>query len=67
STNAASAAAPTHKWLLRSRGPDCVSEPNSVRNAYLLTGLAAGPSWPYDPTNGTVSQGDVFRTSAVQN
>lgn len=63
-SNAAASLAPVHRWLLRSRGPDGLSEPNSVRNAYLGTGLAAGPSWVYDPTNGSISQGDISRTSA---
>jgi hypothetical protein len=26
-------------------------------------GITAAPSMVYDPTNGTVSQGDVFRTA----
>jgi prepilin-type N-terminal cleavage/methylation domain-containing protein len=56
-------ARPIHKWLLRSRGPDTVNEPNGVRNAWLVGGITAAPSMVYDPTNGTVSQGDVFRTA----
>ena len=64
-THALRPVAPLHRWLLRSRGPDTVSEPNSVRNAFLTLGLAAGPSWPYDPTNGTVSRGDLSRTAAI--
>lgn len=55
-------AIPTHRWLLRSRGPDGASEPNSVRNAFMNDGLSAAPSWIYDATNGTVSRGDIFRT-----
>ena len=53
----------THRWLLRSRGPDGVNEPNPVRNAYMNGGVQAGPSWAYDPSNGTISPGDVFRTA----
>jgi prepilin-type N-terminal cleavage/methylation domain-containing protein len=56
-------ARPTHKWLLRSRGPDTVNEPNAVRNSWLVGGIALGPSMIYDPTNGTVSQGDICRTA----
>lgn len=53
----------THRWLLRSRGPDGRNEANSVRNAFMSGGIAAGPSMVYDATNGTVSVGDVFRTA----
>jgi prepilin-type N-terminal cleavage/methylation domain-containing protein len=63
-THALTAAKQTHRWLLRSRGPDGVLEPNSVRNGFMVFGLSAGPSMPYDATNGTISQGDVFRTAA---
>jgi prepilin-type N-terminal cleavage/methylation domain-containing protein len=66
STHALAPVAPLHRWLLRSRGPDGVSEANSVRNNYLVVGLSAGESWPYDPTNGTISRGDLFRTAAYQ-
>lgn len=57
------AAVESHRYLLRSRGPDGVNESNSVRNNYILIGLSAGPSFLYDPTNGTVSQGDLIRTA----
>ncbi|GAB4313817.1 MAG: hypothetical protein Kow0059_05190 [Candidatus Sumerlaeia bacterium] len=55
----------THRWLLRSRGPDAENEPNSVRNAYLTGDLFAGASFIYDPTNGTVSRGDIVRTAVI--
>ncbi len=58
------AVAGTHKWLARSRGPDTKNEGNTARNNYLTGGIAAGPSFVYDPTNGTVSRGDIFRTAA---
>lgn len=53
----------THKWMLRSRGPDSINEPNSVRNAYFTNGLEAAPSMIYDASNGTISPGDIFRTA----
>lgn len=53
----------THRWLLRSRGPDGEVEPNEVRNGFLLAGITGGPSMVYDPTNGTISRGDIFRTA----
>ena len=62
-THALHPAKGTHRWLLRSRGPDGVNEPNSVRNAYMNGGVAAGPSMRYDASNGTISPGDVFRTA----
>lgn len=56
--------ADTHSWLLRSRGPDSVNESNSVRNAFLLDPMdPAGAPFVYDPTNGTVSRGDISRTA----
>lgn len=55
-----------HRFFLRSRGPDTVNESNSVRNTYFTGGgLAAAPSFIYDPTNGTVSRGDMIRTRAI--
>jgi len=48
------------QWLIGSQGPDL--EPGlSVRDPYAgtLSGLATG--LPYDPSNGTVSAGDVIR------
>ncbi len=59
-------AVPTHRWLLRSRGPDGVSEGNSVRNGYMNGGLIEAPSWTYNATNGTLSRGDIFRTGTAQ-
>ncbi|MDX2177591.1 MAG: prepilin-type N-terminal cleavage/methylation domain-containing protein [Candidatus Sumerlaeia bacterium] len=57
-------AVPTHRWLLRSRGPDSVNESNDVRNEFHVNGLTAiSESWIYDPTNGSVSRGDVSRTA----
>lgn len=53
----------THRWLLRSRGPDGLVEPNAVRNGFMLGGIQAGPSMVYDPSNGTISRGDLFRTA----
>jgi prepilin-type N-terminal cleavage/methylation domain-containing protein len=54
----------THSWLARSRAPDSVNEGNSVRNAFLLDPQdPAGAPFTYDPTNGTVSRGDLSRTA----
>lgn len=53
----------THRWMLRSRGPDGDNEPNGVRNDFMNDGIGAAPSMVYDPTNGTVSRGDVLRTA----
>ncbi len=52
-----------HRWLARSRGPDTKNEGNSVRNAFLTGGIGSGPAFVYDPTNGTVSRGDISRTA----
>lgn len=52
-----------HRYMLRSRGPDGQSEPNPVRNDFMTSGLAAAPSFLYDPTNGTISRGDIVRTT----
>jgi len=65
STHALDPARHTHRWLLRSRGPDGQNEGNSVRNAYLTLGIASAPSFPYDPTNGTTSRGDISRTAIL--
>ncbi|HOE95772.1 MAG TPA: prepilin-type N-terminal cleavage/methylation domain-containing protein [Candidatus Sumerlaeota bacterium] len=64
-THALDPARDTHRWMLRSRGPDGLSEANDVRNAFLVFGLALGPSMLYDPTNGTVSRGDIVRTAIL--
>lgn len=55
----------THRWLLRSRGPDNVNEPNEVRDCFILFGIAEAPSMLYSPTNGTYSRGDIVRTERV--
>jgi prepilin-type N-terminal cleavage/methylation domain-containing protein len=57
----------SHRWMLRSRGPDGVNEPNDVRNAFFSGGLLLAPSMLYDPSNGTVSQGDLLRTAMINN
>ena len=62
-THALAPAKGTHKWMLRSRGPDGENESNAVRNAYMVSGLSAAPSMLYDPTNGTISRGDILRTA----
>lgn len=52
-----------HTYLIRSRGPDTVLEPDSVRNAHFTSqGLVAPNSFVYDPTNGATSRGEIFRT-----
>lgn len=61
-THALHAAVETHRWMLRSRGPDGENESNSVRNNFFTKGLEAAPSMLYDPTNGTNSRGDLVRT-----
>ncbi len=66
-THALTPAKNTHKWLLRSRGPDGINESNSVRNAFMVYGLSAAPSFLYDPSNGTISQGDIIRTAVYNN
>ena len=53
----------THRWMLRSRGPDGENEPNAVRDAFMNEGVAGGPSMIYDPTNGSMSRGDIVRTA----
>ncbi len=62
-THALYAAKDTHRYMLRSRGPDGENEPNSVRNDFMADGIEGGPSMIYDPTNGTVSRGDIVRTA----
>ena len=56
----------THRWLLRSRGPDGMNESNDVRNALMLGQFTIGFSMLYDPTNGTVSRGDLVRTARLK-
>lgn len=64
-THALAPHAERHRYMIRSRGPDSVNEPNEVRNAFFDGGIAAAPTMLYDATNGTVSQGDIVRTHAV--
>lgn len=47
------------RWGLRGRGPDGVMERSQDT---LLAGGRIAPNSVYDPTNGTVSRGDVQRT-----
>lgn len=52
-----------HTWLLRSRGTDSILEADGVRNKYFQQD--PNDDWlrfVYDPTNGTVSAGEIFRT-----
>ena len=52
-----------HAYMIRSRGPDILLEPNAVRNAHFQGEETLDPdSFIYDPTNGTVSRGDIIRT-----
>ncbi|MCB2155024.1 prepilin-type N-terminal cleavage/methylation domain-containing protein [bacterium] len=64
-THALAPAKDTHRWMLRSRGPDGENEANGVRNDFMTVGLSAAPSMIYDPTNGTISRGDIVRTAIV--
>lgn len=57
----------THRYMLRSRGPDGINETNDVRNAYMTKGLEEGPSMIYDGSNGTISPGDIVRTARFWN
>ena len=57
----------THRWMLRSRGPDGLNESNDVRNNFMNYGLEAAPSMLYDPTNGAISRGDILRSAMVVN
>ncbi len=59
-------------WMLTSQGPDRVSrvqelavdpeDPEPAAYIALLNELGAGNPAIYDPTNGTVSSGDILRT-----
>ena len=59
----------TYFWGLRSIGPDRVwgpnpTDPNGPTNVWFLcrfTPQDPGTLWHYDPTNGTVSGGDIIR------
>lgn len=58
----------THAYLIRSRGPDTRLEPDPVRNAHFQgEGHLAPDPFVYDPTNGTVSRGEIFRTRVEWN
>lgn len=54
-------------WILISPGPDRkydIADPAAVYDGAIpqpSAHLLAGGPWTYDPTNGTVSQGDVWR------
>lgn len=53
----------TRAFLLRSRGPDGLLEPNPVRNAHFTGEGSLSPDpFLYDVTNGTLSRGDIIRT-----
>jgi prepilin-type N-terminal cleavage/methylation domain-containing protein len=62
-THALAPVVETQRYLIRSRGPDAENESNEVRNAFLVLGIGAAPSMLYDPTNGTISRGDLIRTA----
>jgi len=67
---------PADTWLMTSAGPDHIDDTSSGRGGFTLTeGKYAWPDLPdspqavtavlmliYDPTNGTVSSGQVYRT-----
>lgn len=53
-------------WSLSSNGPDLISDTAGVYRGYTPTLFFGGdpllPDWTlYDPTNGTISRGDLFR------
>ena len=53
----------SHAYLIRSRGPDTVLEPDDVRNAHFQgEGMLSPDPFLYDATNGTVSRGEIIRT-----
>lgn len=57
---------PAKVWALASNGPDLLSNTAGVYRGYSPTLFYGGdpllPDWVlYDPTNGTVSRGDLFR------
>jgi type II secretion system protein G len=47
-------------WSLASNGPDLLNNTLSVYEGYSAS-VFAGPITLYDPTNGTISRGDIFR------
>ena len=52
-----------HGYLLRSRGPDRVLEPDSTRNAHFTgEGNLDPDAFVYDPSNGVISRGEIIRT-----
>jgi prepilin-type N-terminal cleavage/methylation domain-containing protein len=52
-----------HAFLLRSRGPDGVLEPNAVRNAHFEgKGTLTPDPFLYSATNGLISRGDLIST-----
>jgi len=71
---------PSNTWLLTSAGPDHQDTTNSNRMGFNLTegnypwpslpgndkAVAAVASLIYDPTNGTVSEGQVYRTGGMK-
>lgn len=58
----------SHAYLVRSRGPDTLFEGDAARNAHFVgEGQLHPDPFVYDPTNGTVSRGDLFRTRVENN
>ena len=54
-------------WVLRSVGPDGISVPLSYTTEELRAlGVDIGGGVPYDPTNGTVSSGQIYRSNMGQ-
>ena len=58
------------RWALASDGPDQQDDTNPIRfypgySDELFSGQLSGFDYLlYDPTNGTISRGDIFRASA---
>jgi len=58
----------SHTFMARSRGPDTLFEDDNVRNAHFIGEGALSPDpFLYDPTNGIISRGDIFRTRKESN
>lgn len=58
--------ADAHGWILFSPGPDGdydITDPSKVYDSSIPqpSPLLSGGPWTYDPTNGTLSSGDVYR------
>ncbi len=54
-------------WVLRSVGPDGISVPLSYTTQELRAlGVDIGGGVPYDPTNGTISAGQIYRSNMRQ-